>query len=78
MDKIFLEQLYSQKNIEKYIKIVSYNIKGLPQESLEGIATGGSVSIDGKSNVRRTCSLTLSVPVTDNFHNSNWALSTHF
>ena len=43
----------------KYVKIIALNTNELPIETIEGYATGGSVNIDGKSAVRRSCQLNL-------------------
>ena len=59
LDKNFLKQLDSENQREIYAKIVSLNIHEEPIESIEGRVTGGSISIDGSSSVRRSCNLTL-------------------
>lgn len=43
----------------KYVKIIALNTNELPIETIEGYATGGSINIDGKSAVRRSCQLNL-------------------
>jgi hypothetical protein len=59
LDKNFLKQLDAENQREVYAKIVSLNIHEEPIESIEGRVTGGSISIDGSSSVRRSCNLTL-------------------
>jgi len=59
LDKDFLKQLDLEKNKEIFIKIISLDFYENPRESIEGKATGGSITVDGKSAVRRSCSLTL-------------------
>jgi hypothetical protein len=59
LDKNFLKQLDAENEREVYAKIVSLNIHEEPIESIEGRVTGGSISIDGSSSVRRSCNLTL-------------------
>lgn len=77
-DTSFLKQLYEQINIEEYVKIISFNLDGVPQEEIVGRATAGSVNVDGASSLRRTCQLTLlceeNQPVTDAY----WSFLTEF
>ena len=73
LDKAFIKRLYKNREKTKYVKITSYNHQGLPIETLEGVATGGSINLDGKSAARRSCSLTLATE-----KDVNWALSTEF
>ena len=44
---------------EKFIKIVALDVNEMPIEFIEGYATGGSINIDGKSAVRRSCQLNM-------------------
>ena len=73
-DLEFLTQLYHQKNLNKYARITALTLDELPIETVEGKITQGSISVDGRSTVRRTCSLTM---VTHSFQ-SEWALDTKF
>jgi hypothetical protein len=73
LDKAFIKRLYKNREKTKYVKITSYNHQGLPIETLEGVATGGSINLDGKSAARRSCSLTLATQ-----KDVDWALSTEF
>jgi hypothetical protein len=58
-DSAFLKKIDSLKLKEEYIKITALNFSEKPIKSIEGICTGGSVSIDGTSSIRRTCNLNL-------------------
>ena len=71
-DKEFLKQLDYHREKETYIRITSLTNDEYPREQIEGRATGGSISIDGVSAVRRSCSLNMialdeDVILTDNF-----------
>lgn len=80
LDQNFLKQLYTSRNRTTHIKIISLDMNGAPQDRLEGIATGGTINIDGASSVRRSCSLTLVTSI-DNpakFQDVFWGLSTEF
>ena len=59
LDKNFLKQLDAENQKEIYAKIISLNIHEEPIESIEGKVTGGSISIDGSSAVRRSCNINL-------------------
>ncbi len=59
LDTVFLQDLYLNKHKEIYAKIIALNKEEEPIEEIEGKVTGGSVSLDGSSNVRRSCSLTM-------------------
>lgn len=59
LDTVFLQDLYLNKHKEIYAKIIALNKEEEPIEEIEGKVTGGSVSLDGTSNVRRSCSLTM-------------------
>lgn len=58
-DQDFLNELFSAQERELYAKIVALNLDEFPIEEIEGRVTSGSVSVDGSSAVRRTCSLSL-------------------
>ena len=73
----FLKQLMESKHRIVYCRITSLNLEGIPQETIEGRATQGSVNVDGTSAVRRTCSLSLianNITATDYM----WSLYTRF
>lgn len=76
-DKQFLKNLDKNRNRDIYIKLIALNRQELPTEELEGRATSGSISIDGNSAIRRTCSLSLvaeNVNITDYY----WTLNSKF
>lgn len=76
-DKNFLLQLDSQQNIEKFARVTLLNKEELPIEQIEGkITSGGSINIDGKSAIRRSCSLTMIA--NNDFHESYWAVKSKF
>ena len=76
-DKEFLKELDLNNQREVYIKIISLNNDELPVEEITGIASQGSLSIDGGSSIRRTCSLTL-IAERLNINEYNWSFSTKF
>jgi len=59
LDEVFLQKLYLNRHKEIYAKIIALNLQEEPVEQIEGQVTGGSVSLDGSSNVRRSCNLTM-------------------
>lgn len=59
LDEIFLQRLYADRNKIIFAKIIALNKNEEPIEQIEGQVTGGSVNLDGSSNVRRSCSLTM-------------------
>lgn len=77
-DTALLHDLYSSKNVTKFVKLVAYDIQGLPQETLEGVCTGGTINIDGKSSIRRSCSLTFVASENETIHSAYWGASTRF
>ena len=58
-DKEFLLQLDKVKKKQFYAKIMAVDKNNQVLEIIEGRITGGSVNIDGKSAIRRTCSLNI-------------------
>ena len=77
MDKNFLELLDKHNQRELYAKIVCLTLDELPVEEISGKVSQGSLSIDGTSAVRRTCSLTI---VSDrvNINEYYWSFTTKF
>lgn len=75
LDSDFLIQLNNYRNKIIYARIISLSQSEYPIEQLEGVVTAGSISIDGQSAVRRTCSLTLSARNL-NINNVYWGIST--
>ena len=54
-----MEKIFEQKLQQKFVKLIALNFQEEPIEVIEGMATSGSINLDGKSSVRRTCSLSL-------------------
>ena len=77
LDKDFLKALDEHLEKEIYIKIISLDFHENPRTEIQGVATGGSINVDGSSAVRRTCNLNL---VTKNaqVNEVDWALETKF
>lgn len=75
-DKNFIQQLCSQQLSQRFVKIISLNINEEPLEEIQGQITQGSISVDGKSIIRRTCSLTLLTTQTNFNEQVNWNLHT--
>ena len=76
-DKDFLLKLDSQRDKTLYGKITLLRADEMPIRQLEGVLSQGSVNVDGKSSVRRTCSLTM-VSTEVNFSDYLWALTSKF
>ena len=51
--------LHNNKKVFVKISVLAFNEE--PIQDIEGIATGGSINVDGESSVRRTCSLSMIV-----------------
>ena len=51
----------TQKLQNQFIKLTLLDWNENPLEEIQGIATGGTISMNGKSAVRRTCSLNMTV-----------------
>jgi len=77
LDKVFLKELFNQKKRYIYANVTTYDIEEKPVETIEGRVTQGSVSLDGRSSVRRSCSLSIiSAPDLQLQDELNWALNT--
>ena len=76
-DKNFLLKLDSYHHKVIYARVTALTFQENPIEYIEGRVTGGSISIDGASAVRRTCSLTIAAPEF-NFNDYYWGLNTKF
>lgn len=59
LDNNFLEQLDNYKQRELYVKILALTLEEDPIDEIQGRVTGGSISVDGASKLRRSCSLNL-------------------
>lgn len=77
LDRDFLRSLDQEKEREIYARVISLNFEEEPIEEITGRVTTGSINIDGKSAVRRTCSLTL-VAEEMNIHDYYWGMNTKF
>ena len=53
-DSPFLEQLDRIRNKEQFVKITGLDFEERPLQAIEGRTTGGSITIDGNSSVRRS------------------------
>lgn len=54
----FLQEIDNFVNQKQYVKIILLNWNEEPIKEIQGELSGGSISKDGSSSVRRTCSLT--------------------
>ena len=77
VDADFLKQLDTERQREVFAKVIALDWDENPTEEITGRVTGGSISIDGSSAVRRTCSLTM-VAEEMNIHDYYWGLNTKF
>ena len=71
----FIAQIVQQREHDVYACITALNFKEEPIDQIQGKITTGSVNIDGDSNIRRTCSLTL---ISDNININDiyWGIKT--
>lgn len=76
-DENFLLQLDSCPFRETYARLTLLTWDEKPIQYIEGQVTGGSINVDGNSNLRRTCSLTL-VASSGFKLNENWVLRHKF
>ena len=60
-DPAFLKKFDRLKIKEQYVKITTLSFDEKPIETIEGLITGGSITKDGSSGMRRTCNLNLIV-----------------
>lgn len=60
----FLSKIDSFVNQKRYVKITLLNWQEEPLKEIEGVITGGSMTLDGSSAVRRTCTMTTAVDAT--------------
>ena len=58
-DKDFLKKMDEQRLREQFVKITLLDWNEDPVEEIQGLATGGTINLDGKSSLRRTCSLSI-------------------
>lgn len=76
-DKDFLRELDQNREREVFAKIISLDYNENPIEEITGRVSSGTVSIDGSSSVRRSCSLSL-IAQELNIHDFYWGLTTKF
>ena len=76
-DKNFLRKLDLSRQHFVLAKITVLDFNELPKEEITGRVTSGSISVDGASVVRRTCSLTL-VAQDVNISDYLWGLNSKF
>lgn len=77
LDKEFLKQLDERNNKEVFIKLIALTFNEDPVEEITGRATSGSITVDGKSAVRRSCSINL-IAENININEYYWGLNTKF
>lgn len=77
LNKELIEALDKDNQREIYAKIISLNLNEQPIEEISGKVSQGTLSIDGTSAVRRTCSLTI-IAERVNIHEYYWSFTTKF
>lgn len=75
-NKDFLYMLSRQKHRIVYIRLTALDLSDNILESLEGVVNQGSISIDGKSAVRRSINLTANILNANEIKTYIWALKT--
>lgn len=58
-DKAFLKKMDEQRLKEQFVKVTLLDWNENPVEEIQGLAIGGTINLDGKSSLRRTCSLSI-------------------
>lgn len=58
-DKAFLKKMDEQRLKEQFVKVTLLDWNEDPIEEIQGLAIGGTINLDGKSSLRRTCSLSI-------------------
>ena len=74
LNKQFLRQLDQHQHKVIYARVISLNNREEPIEKIEGVVTGGSISVDGSSAIRRSCNLTMTSE-NININNVYWGIS---
>ena len=77
LDKDFLLELDKGRNRTTYVRLTAFTFDEHPLEYIEGRAVQGSLNLDGKSAVRRTCSLSLVADKLD-IHDFYWSVKSKF
>ena len=67
-DLEFLFKINSLNLKEQYVKIIALDWDERPIAEIQGSATSGNISLDGKAAMRRTCSLGMQIP-NENYSN---------
>lgn len=75
LDIEFINDLITEKQREVFIKIVALSFNENPIEEITGHVTQGSISVDGASAIRRTCSISM-VAQDLNINDYYWGLNT--
>lgn len=79
LDQEFLKKLYNQKNREVYARLIALDFDENPLEEISGkISSNGSLGLDGKSAVRRTCSFNIQVSLDQTITDYYWTFSSKF
>ena len=74
LDVFFLQELDNYRNRVTYVRMTSLTVEGYPIEQIEGVATGGNITVNGDSAVRRICNLTMTTKKL-NINNIYWGIS---
>lgn len=77
LNDVFLNDLFKQTNREIYARITALTQKEEAIEYIEGKVSAGSINVDGKSAIRRSCSLTL-VAKDININDFYWGIKNKF
>lgn len=76
-DKEFLKELVEFPHRNVFVKLSLLNIGGELIEEIQGVATGGSINIDGSSSMRRSCNISL-ISENINFNDQEWVFKRRF
>ena len=77
LDKDFLLKLDKDRNRKIFVRLLSLDLEENTVEEINGRVQSGSISVDGSSSVRRTCSLSIVANELD-IHQYYWGLKTKF
>lgn len=77
MNTDFLNKIAEQREHDIYANITALSYNEQPIDQIQGKITTGSINIDGDSNIRRTCSLTL-ISENININDFYWGIKTKF
>ena len=61
-DSDFLFKIDCLQTKTQYVKITVLDWHERPVQEIQGMTTGGNVNLDGKSSMRRTCTLSMFIP----------------